>query len=125
MSWEIILTISVILIMMYLLITEKNGSSYEAVVSLNSPLVDKSPKDIDFRDRYGAAIIAVSRKGERIVKKIGDIVFKPGDTFKQRWECGNDFFHIAQKDNKIKFKKGNSFFNNIYVLTVIIIRFFI
>lgn len=52
----------------------------EAVVSESSPLVNKSVREGDFRNRYNAVIIAVHRAGERIRKKIGDIVLKPGDT---------------------------------------------
>jgi di/tricarboxylate transporter len=52
----------------------------EAVVSHNSPLVSRSVKQSQFRTRYNAAIIAVHRNGQRINKKIGDIVLLPGDT---------------------------------------------
>jgi len=52
----------------------------EAVVSNTCPLVGKTVRDGRFRTIYNAAIIAVSRNGERIHKKIGDIVLQPGDT---------------------------------------------
>jgi di/tricarboxylate transporter len=52
----------------------------EAVVSDVCPLVGKSVREGRFRSRYDAAVIAVSRSGERIPKKIGDIVLRPGDT---------------------------------------------
>lgn len=52
----------------------------EVVLSKNSPVVDKSVKEARFRNRYNAVIIAVHRNGERINKKIGDIVLKVGDT---------------------------------------------
>jgi len=52
----------------------------EAVVSESSPLVGKSVREGEFRNRYNAVIIAVHRAGERIRRKIGDIVLKPGDT---------------------------------------------
>lgn len=52
----------------------------EAVVSATCPLVGKSVREGRFRSRYDAAVIAVHREGERISKKIGDIVLAPGDT---------------------------------------------
>ena len=52
----------------------------EAVVSDQCPLVGKSIREGRFRTAYNAAVIAVHRGGERIRKKIGDIVLRPGDT---------------------------------------------
>ncbi|MHC5004299.1 MAG: SLC13 family permease, partial [Planctomycetota bacterium] len=52
----------------------------EAVVSESSPLVGKSVRAGRFRTAHNAVIIAVHRAGERIRKKIGDIVLRPGDT---------------------------------------------
>ncbi|NNE37692.1 MAG: SLC13 family permease [Gammaproteobacteria bacterium] len=51
----------------------------EAVVSHKCPLVGKSIREGKFRTNYNAAVIAVARSGERIDKKIGDIVLKIGD----------------------------------------------
>jgi len=52
----------------------------EAVVSNTSPLADKTVREGRFRTLYNAAIIAVSRNGERIQQKIGDIKLRAGDT---------------------------------------------
>jgi di/tricarboxylate transporter len=52
----------------------------EAVVSITSPLIGKSIRDADFRARFGAAVLAVHRGGERINEKIGDIQLAAGDT---------------------------------------------
>jgi di/tricarboxylate transporter len=52
----------------------------EAVVSDTCPLVGKSVREGRFRSYYDAAVIAVARSGERIQKKIGDIVLRTGDT---------------------------------------------
>ncbi len=51
----------------------------EAVVPQNSGLVGKTVKQVHFRGRYDAAIIAIHRKGERISGKIGEIEIRPGD----------------------------------------------
>jgi di/tricarboxylate transporter len=52
----------------------------EAVVSLSSPLVNRSIRDAAFRTVYDAAVIAVHRNGERVPGKIGEIVLRAGDT---------------------------------------------
>jgi di/tricarboxylate transporter len=57
-----------------------NRCLVEAVVSEGSPLAGRSIRDGRFRTRYGAVVIAVHRNGERINRKVGDIVLRPGDT---------------------------------------------
>ena len=76
---------------------------YEAVVSPSSPLVGKNVRESNFRSRYNAVIIAIHRNGERIQKKIGDIVLQAGDTlllladknFRDRWYHTKDFYLIS------------------------------
>ena len=52
----------------------------EATISHRSPLISLTPKEYRFRSKYDAAIIAVSRLGERIDENICDIVIRPGDS---------------------------------------------
>ncbi len=59
---------------------EKNKEEVvEVVVSPNSSLQDEKVKLSNFRSRFGAAIVAVHRNGERLLGKIGNIVLKAGD----------------------------------------------
>eukprot|EP01087_Luapelamoeba_hula_P022038 TRINITY_DN7816_c0_g1_i1.p1 TRINITY_DN7816_c0_g1~~TRINITY_DN7816_c0_g1_i1.p1 ORF type:complete len:730 (-),score=96.67 TRINITY_DN7816_c0_g1_i1:322-2511(-) len=51
----------------------------EAAVSPHSPLVGRSVKKARFPLRYGAAVLAVHRHGERIQTPLSDIVLRPGD----------------------------------------------
>lgn len=79
----------------------------EAVVSNSSPLTGKTIRDGKFRSVYRAVVIAVSRNGERIRKKIGDIVLEPGDTlllethpsFVDEQRNNRDFFLVSRLDN--------------------------
>ncbi len=48
----------------------------EAVVSNSCPVAGKTIRDGRFRSLYNAAVIAVAHNGERIHKKIGDIVLR-------------------------------------------------
>ncbi|MFT7460419.1 MAG: di/tricarboxylate transporter, partial [Planctomycetota bacterium] len=76
----------------------------EAVVSNTCPLIGKSIRDGHFRTIYNAAVIAVARNGERINKKIGDIVLQPGDTllletrqsFVEQQRNNRDFYLVSQ-----------------------------
>lgn len=52
----------------------------EVVLSPRAPIVGQTVRSSKFRDQYKAVILAVSRDGERIASKIGDIVLKGGDT---------------------------------------------
>lgn len=82
--------------------------TFEAVVSPSSPLVGKNVRESNFRARYSAVIIAIHRSGERIQKKIGDIVLRPGDTllvlgsadFFTKWYHSRDF-HLVSNPLKV------------------------
>jgi di/tricarboxylate transporter len=82
-------------------------SLVEAVVSDSSPLIGKSIRESRFRNVYNAAVIAVARNGERVHKKIGDIVLRPGDTllletdpsFVERQRNSRDFFLVSRLEN--------------------------
>lgn len=75
----------------------------EAVLAPSNPLNGYTIKDGEFRNRFGAAVLAVSREGERIKSKIGDIRLKTGDIllletardFTQRYRSSNDFMLVS------------------------------
>jgi di/tricarboxylate transporter len=79
----------------------------EAVVSNTCPVVGKSIRDGGFRTAYNAVVVAVARNGERINKKIGDVVLWPGDTllleahpsFVDQQRNSRDFFLVSQLEN--------------------------
>ncbi|MSQ92404.1 MAG: SLC13 family permease [Gammaproteobacteria bacterium] len=61
----------------------------EIVLSATSPLINRTVRESNFRELYGAGIISISREGSRIPGKVGDIVFRPGDTLLV--EAGSNF----------------------------------
>jgi len=77
---------------------------YEAVVSSSSDLVGKNVRESNFRKVYDAVILAIHRSGERVRKKVGDIVIKPGDTllllakdgFDKKWYNRSDFSLVSK-----------------------------
>jgi len=79
----------------------------EAVVSDTCGLVGKTIRDGQFRTVYNAVVIAVARNGERIKKKIGDIVVRTGDTllleahpnFADQQRNNRDFYLVSKIEN--------------------------
>ncbi|MFP4449155.1 MAG: SLC13 family permease [Bacteroidales bacterium] len=83
---------------------KKRTEVVEIVVSHNSSLINKTVKQVRFRAKYDAAVIAVHRNGEKISGKIGEIVLKPGDVlllftgedFVNRTAHTQDFYFISK-----------------------------
>lgn len=79
----------------------------EAVVSNTCKAVGRTIRDAKFRTTYGAAVIAVGRNGERIRRKIGDIVLEAGDTlmleapptFVEQHRNSRDFYLVSQVED--------------------------
>lgn len=77
---------------------------FECVVGVDSPLNGSTLRDIGFRGRYQAAVIAVHRSGQRLGGKLGDIVLRGGDTlvvlagpdFGGRMRQRGDFLLVAR-----------------------------
>ncbi len=76
----------------------------EAVVSSTCPLAGQTIRDGRFRTVYNAVVIAVTRNGERLRQKIGDIVLRPGDTlllethswFADKHRNSHDFYLVSR-----------------------------
>ncbi|KAL3692096.1 hypothetical protein R1sor_005747 [Riccia sorocarpa] len=51
----------------------------EAVVASQSPMVQKRIADLQFRERYKAAVVAIHRYGARLNRAIGEIELEAGD----------------------------------------------
>jgi di/tricarboxylate transporter len=75
----------------------------EAVLSRSSPLIGRTVRESNFRQRYNAAVVAVHRSGERMTNKIGNIRFEPGDTlllqtpaeFVDEYRNNRDFYLVS------------------------------
>ena len=78
----------------------------EVVLGNNFPFLGQSVRRSQFRKKYGAAIIAISRDGEQVKQRIGDIVLKRGDIllletpadFIQSRRYARDFLVMAEID---------------------------
>ncbi|MGM0876138.1 MAG: SLC13 family permease [Bacillota bacterium] len=80
-----------------------NMTFIEVVISHSSPLVEKKIKDSNFRAKYNAAIVAISRNNKQIMSGIGNTKLKPGDAlllitgkdFQNRWSNSKDFYLVS------------------------------
>jgi di/tricarboxylate transporter len=74
----------------------------EVVIGRESPLLGQTPKEVGFRERYQAAIVAIHREGQPLVAKLGQVKLRTGDTlllltdpgFRERWRGRPDFLVI-------------------------------
>ncbi|WP_341939014.1 SLC13 family permease [Marinimicrobium sp. C2-29] len=74
----------------------------EAVISPHSNCINQTIRDSQFRERYGAVVLAVARHGDRVPGNLGTIKLKPGDTlllearpaFVSRQQYNKDFLLV-------------------------------
>lgn len=75
----------------------------EVVLSREFPGLDTSVRETAFRSRYQAAILSISRNGQRLPGKVGDMVLKSGDTllletgeqFVEQYRYRRDFMLVS------------------------------
>ncbi|MGZ8756012.1 MAG: SLC13 family permease, partial [Acidimicrobiia bacterium] len=85
------------------LIDTRQAAHFQAVIGIGSFLSGRTLKEIGFRSRYQAAVVAIHRAGQRVDAKLGDIELRAGDTllvvadpdWKDRWGDRRDFILIA------------------------------
>lgn len=85
---------------------DESSSHYsEVVITTNSFLIGKTLKKVNFRNIYGASVLAVYRDGRRILGNVGDIVLDGGDTLillsSDEWHAENfqrDFYSIRHNE---------------------------
>ncbi|HXH28262.1 MAG TPA: SLC13 family permease, partial [Candidatus Polarisedimenticolia bacterium] len=51
----------------------------EGTISYNSPFIGKSLKELNFRHRFDLSVLAIHRRGEVVVDKVGKIRLRAGD----------------------------------------------
>jgi di/tricarboxylate transporter len=75
---------------------------YEVVVG-TSDLIGRTLKEVGFRGRYSAAVLAIHRQGRSLEAKLGEVRLHMGDTllvladreFRDRWRDSRDFLVIS------------------------------
>ncbi len=77
---------------------------FEAVIGPASPLVGRTLKEIGFRSKYQAAVVAIHRAGHRVSAKFGEVGLRVGDNlilltdpgFRDRWRDRRDFLLVSK-----------------------------
>ncbi len=85
------------------LIDTPQAAHFQAVIGIGSFLSGRTLKEIGFRSRYQAAVVAIHRAGQRIEDKLGDVELRAGDTlllvadpgWNDRWGDRQDFILIS------------------------------
>jgi di/tricarboxylate transporter len=84
-------------------IDETRQAFFEVVLGPSSSLVGSTLKEVGFRSRYDAAVLAVHRAGHRVEAKLGELELRAGDTlllladtdFRDHWRESGDFLVVA------------------------------
>lgn len=79
----------------------------EVILGKSFPYLGKTVRESEFRKKYGSAIIAISREGDHVKQRIGDIELRKGDLllleappqFTQTRRFEKDFLLISEVDN--------------------------
>ena len=77
---------------------------FEAVLSPSNRMIGRSIKEARFRHRYSAVVLSVSRHGERLTGRLGDLKLQAGDTllieaqkgFLMRYRNSRDFLLVSK-----------------------------
>lgn len=88
-------------------VSQSSRCLVEVVLSSNFRFLGRTVKEMDFRRQYNSAIIAVSRDGEHIKSRIGDISLQAGDTlllethdgFARAQRYSRDFLLVSEIEN--------------------------
>ena len=79
---------------------------FEVVIGRMSAVAGMTLRESDFRARYGAAVLAIHRSGQRLDEKLGDVRLRHGDTlilvagdsFRRRYGQSREFLVVAELD---------------------------
>ena len=101
----------------------------EAVVSNTCPIVSQTIREGQFRSTYNAVVIAVARNGERIRRKIGDIVLRAGDTlllethpsFGAQQRNSRDFFLVSQVEDSNPRRHSHALIASVFLMGMVAI----
>ncbi|MDO6681320.1 SLC13 family permease [Oceanobacter sp. 5_MG-2023] len=88
-----------------------NGASsdrrlFEAVLSPSNPMIGQTIREARFRHRYSAVVLSVSRHGQRLRGKLGELVLCEGDTLLLEAQKGFLMRHRNSRDFLLVSKLG-------------------
>ncbi len=102
----------------------------EAVVSNTCPIINTAIREARFRTRYNAVVIAVSRNGQRLRGKIGDIVLIAGDTllleahtsFADIQRNSRDFYLVSRVENSTPLRREKAWIAQLVLVGLVLLN---
>ncbi len=88
------------------LVDRDSTGFFEVVLGPSSPLVGRTAAELNFRQRYSGAILAIHRSGRAVETALGSERFRAGDTllviaergFRVRWKDTGEFLLVSRLD---------------------------
>ena len=104
----------------------KNISIAEAIVMADSPLIGQTTAGIRMRSRYGINLLAVSRKHEKIHRRLDHVIFQNGDVLmiQGRTHLLNDTLltmgclPLAQRGLRIGYEKNVALCLGLFIISI-------
>ncbi len=95
---------------------KEKANVVECIISTQSSLIGRTFRESNFRALFNASVVAVSRNGERLRGKLGELVLEQGDLlllmtgndFDERSSSTNDIFVINRLRDITNFSFGKS-----------------
>lgn len=81
-------------------VEDADNSLAEAILLVGSPLIGRTLKGFNFRERYGVRVLAVHRRGEDIRRKISQIPLRIGDVLLVEGDRFN--IHALEEENVLR-----------------------
>lgn len=104
-------------------------ATYEVVIGEGSPLAGRTLKEIGFRGRYGGAVFAIHRAGERLPAKLGDVRLRAGDLllvlgdheFRERWQDTHDFLVVSPLEGGMPVRREHAIVVELTLLALVVV----
>ena len=108
---------------------KEKANVVECIISAESSLIGKTFRDSNFRALFNASVVAVSRNGERLRGKLGELSLQQGDLlllmtgidFDERSNASNDLFVINRLKDITNFSPLKSALLGIGIVTAFIL----
>ncbi|MGH9183465.1 MAG: SLC13 family permease [Acidimicrobiales bacterium] len=101
---------------------------FQVVVTGGSALAGTTLKEAGFRGRYGGAVVALHRGGERVGAKLGEVPLRAGDVllvlsdadFRRRWHDHRDFLVVSPAATDGPPRRGRARLTQLVILAVVV-----
>ncbi len=108
---------------------KEKANVVECIISSQSSLIGQTVRESNFRALYNASVVAISRNGERLRGKLGELILEQGDLlllmtgndFDERSNATNDIFVINRLKDITNFSLKKSILLGVGILSAFIL----